>query len=32
MGYSNVIRHCIVLQVLHAVLDEVAIEWVIQTL
>ena len=32
MGYSNIIRHCIVLQVLHFVLNEVAIEWVTQTL
>ena len=32
MGHSNIIRHCIVLQVLHFVLNEVAIEWVTQTL
>ena len=32
MGYLNIIRHCIVLQVLHSVLNEVAMEWVTQTL
>ena len=32
MGYSNIIRHCIVNQMLHSVLNEVAIEWVTQTL
>ena len=32
MGHSNIIRHCIVLQVLHFVLNEVAIEWVTQSL
>ena len=32
MGYSNIIKLCIVLQELHSVLNEVAIEWVTQTL
>ena len=32
MGYSNIIILCIVLQELHSVLNEVAIEWVTQTL
>ena len=32
MGHSNITLHCIVLQVLHFVLDEVAIESVTQTL
>ena len=32
MGHSNITPHCIVLQVLHFVLNEVAIEWVTQTL
>ena len=32
MSHSNIIRQCIVLQVLHFVLNEVAIEWVTQTL
>ena len=32
MGYSNITLHCIVLQVLHFVLNEVAIEGVTQTL
>ena len=32
MGHSNILRHYIVLQVLHFVLNEVAIEWVTQTL
>ena len=32
MGHSNIIRHCIVLQVLHFVLNEVAINGVTQTL
>ena len=32
MGHSNIMLHCIVLQVLHFVLDEVAIESVTQTL
>ena len=32
MGYSNIIVLCIVLQVLHSVFNEVAIEWVTQTL
>ena len=32
MGHSNIMLHCIVLQVLHFVLNEVAIESVTQTL
>ena len=32
MGYSNITLHCIVLQVLHFVLNEVVIELVTQTL
>ena len=32
MGRSNITLHCIVLQVLHSVLNEVAINWVNQTL
>ena len=32
MGHSNIIRHCIVLQVIHFVPNEIAIEWVTQTL
>ena len=32
MGYSNIIILCIVLQELHSVLNEVAIEWVTETL
>ena len=32
MGYSNITLHCIVLQVLHFVLNEVIIESVTQTL
>ena len=32
MGHSNITLHCIALQVLHSVLNEVAIEWVSQTL
>ena len=31
MGYSNIIILRIVLQVLHSVLNEAAIEWVTQT-
>ena len=31
MGFSNIIILCIVLQELHIVLNEVAIEWVTQT-
>ena len=32
MGHSNITLHCIVLQVLHFVLNEVAIEWVTQNI
>ena len=32
MGYSNITLHCIVIQVLHFVLNEVAIEWVTQNI
>ena len=32
MGHSSITLHCIVLQVLHFALDEVAIELVTQTL
>ena len=30
MGQSNITLHCIVLQVLHSVLKEVAIKWVLK--
>ena len=32
MGHSNITLHCIVLHVLHFVLNEVAIEWVTQNI
>ena len=32
MGHWNITLHCIVLQVLHFVLNEVAIEWVTQNI
>ena len=32
MGHSNITLHCIVLQVLHFVLNEAAIEWVTQNI
>ena len=31
MGYSIIILRCVVLQVLHSVLNEVVTEWVTQT-
>ena len=31
MGHSNIMLHCVVLQVLHRVLNEVVTEWVTQT-
>ena len=32
MSHSNMTLHCIVLQVLHFALNEVAIEWVTQNI
>ena len=32
MGHSSIMLHCVILQVLQSVLNEVAIEWVAQTL
>ena len=31
MGHSNIMLHCVVLQVLHRVRNEVVTEWVTQT-
>ena len=31
MGHSNIMLHCVVLQVQHSVLNEVVTEWVTQT-
>ena len=31
MGHSNIMLHCVVLQVLQRVLNEVVTEWVTQT-
>ena len=31
MGHSNNMLHCVVLQVLHSVLNEAVTEWVSQT-